>query len=138
LFGEHLTLSQALVITVIAMTVVFSVLVLLSFAMDLIRMAFYKEEKKMAANAVKQNPAPGEEKVEERDDSGAFAPGTGTGNGGEVLAAIAAAVAVHLDVPAKIFRIKSIKYIPQNWSQAGRTEQIKNHRSDLGKWGAAK
>lgn len=127
MFGENLALSQALVITIIAMSVVFLVLILLSIALDFIRMAFYREKKNEAIHEQKSNL-----NFSTKAERIGYVETESKNN--EFLAAISAAVAVILEVPVSRIKIRNIKYVPQTWCCAGKIEKLENHKADVRKW----
>lgn len=115
MLGETVTLSQALVVTIFSMLIVFATLLVISFLLDGFKMVFHKKDKKIQQTVVnksivKQNVVDKKEKDDE-----------------EIIAVIAAAVAVTLLVSLSNIQIKNIRRISQQspiWAIAGRQEQI--------------
>lgn len=114
--GESVTIGDSLIITVFSMGVVFIVLYLISLLIRVLKVAANgkKEDKETnTPNIVEANTV--EEEIDETDE-------------GELLAAIAAAIAASLDVSVPQIRIREIRRISQNtpvWADMGRREQMK-------------
>jgi len=114
--GESVTIGDSLIITVFSMGVVFIILFLISCLIRVLKVASSgkKEDKEASTpNIIETDTI--EEEVDETDE-------------GELVAAIAAAIAASLDVSIPQIRIREIRRVPQNtpvWADMGRREQMK-------------
>ncbi len=131
MFGDHVTIMEGLVLTVVAMAIVFFVLLVLSWAIDLMRFSLRRfttvEQGGMLTGAVNETnkytnfvvfPHSGQGRVADRK-SGGIDP--------ELVAVISSALAVAIGRPGAEIKVKSIKRIPQKtpvWSMASRQEQV--------------
>ncbi|HZK18451.1 MAG TPA: OadG family protein [Clostridia bacterium] len=131
MFGDNVSLMQGLVLTVVAMTIVFLVLLILSWAIDLMRFGLRRfttvdpggiltgvgdDSNKYANFVVLPHSKHGNVKNLE-----------GNGIDPELVAVISAALAVAIGRPGSAIRVKSIKRVPQKtpvWSMASRQEQV--------------
>ena len=118
---DHITFGDSLIITVFSMSVVFIVLYLISCLIRVLKVAAVGKENKGENKAEKITPKAmernriEEENINEEDDE-------------ELVAVIAAAVALSLGVDLPQIKIRKIKRVSQKtpiWAEAGRMEQIK-------------
>lgn len=112
--GEHISVLDALVVTLVSMVAVFIVLVLISFLIN--RLKAINNEEKLETNSIveteekKEILPEAEEKISE-----------------ELVAVIAAAIASSLGLNIPDIKIKTIKRVPQStnlWAATGRKEQV--------------
>ena len=115
MFGEYLTMGQASIVALFSITVVFLVLLLISYMIQLIAAIIAKMQKPKEAPAVKSAPAAEEPAVEEEpaDDS-------------HMDAVIPAAVACCLGKEPGSFVVKSITPLntESDWSRVSRTSAL--------------
>lgn len=117
-----MSISQALIVTVFSMLIVFATLYIISLILGGFKSVFYKDDKKKQISKnnieVDQKPNIDEEKVEDDIDEET-----------EIVAVIAAALAQSLSVSPADIKIKAINRIPQTspvWAVAGRQKQVSN------------
>jgi sodium pump decarboxylase gamma subunit len=116
--GNEVTMSEALIVTVVSMLVVFLVLILISYIIGLLKN--FAAGKKPAAVKPEQVSA-AVIKQEEKT------PNTPELDEGELIAVIAAAVAASLGRDIPEIRINSIRRVPQlttPWREMGKQEQL--------------
>lgn len=114
MYGDEVKIGQALFISIFAMVVVFLVLLIISYLIDIT--AFFIGGSKKKEKAVKvetATPASKATKKEEKND--------------DLVAVIAGAIAGYLGTSVDNIRIKSIRRIPQSdtpWTERGLLSQI--------------
>jgi len=121
LITDAMTLGEKFInsigLTILGMAIVFVVLIILSYALDLLRIIGTDKKKPTSSEEVEQptNSASAAE-VPQEDD-------------GEIIAVITAAIASLSGSSIENFIVKSIKPVPQKnniWSITGRTERMLN------------
>ena len=106
--GDQITVLEGLLVTVVSMIVVFGVLILISYLIGALK-TISEDKNELKEEVVQTVSTEGVEKeisqstMEDKD-----------GLNEEVVAVIAAAVAVNLDLNIPDIRIKGIRRIPQN------------------------
>jgi len=113
--GESVTIGDSLIITVFSMGVVFIVLYLISLLIRVLKVAANGKKEDKGTNTSNIIETDTVEEIDETDE-------------GELVAAIAAAIAASLDVSIPQIRIREIRRISQNtpvWADMGRREQMK-------------
>lgn len=113
--GESVTIGDSLIITVFSMTVVFIVLYLISLLIRVLKVTSNGKKEDKGTNTSNIIETDTVEEIDETDE-------------GELIAAIAAAIAASLDVSIPQIRIREIRRISQNtpvWADMGRREQMK-------------
>jgi len=116
--GNEVTMSEALIVTVVSMIVVFLVLILISYIIGLLK-TFAAGKKPAAVQPEKTGTA-----VIKQEEK---APSTPELDEGELIAVIAAAVAASLGRDIPEIRINSIRRVPQlttPWREMGKQEQL--------------
>lgn len=118
--GDYISILDGLIVTLFSMLAVFIVLIMISFLINALKIISndnkVKQDKEIEIKN-EEEPVPDcivEDKIEE-----------------ELVAVIAASVAVNLGLNIPDIRIKSIKRVPQNlnlWTSVGRKEQVLNRR----------
>lgn len=114
MFGDKLSIVEALFVTVFSMGIVFFALIMLSFMIDGMSALFNDKKKKTIDEPI--GIVENEEEVVEDNEE-------------ELVAVIAAAVAASLSTSVENITIKNIKRVPQTtpiWGRMGRQEQIYN------------
>lgn len=118
MLGEKISMSDALMVTVFSMLIVFAALLAINFILKGFKVFLYKEKKdnvtKAKKETQKQTTAAREQIVNHDNDE-------------ELVAVITAALAASLSRPASDIRIRRITRTNQNssiWSRAGRLEQM--------------
>lgn len=116
---DSMTLGERFVnsigLTILGMVIVFVVLIVLSYALDLLRI-LGTDKKKSGPSQEVENPAEPVNAVEESQE-----------DDGELIAVITAAIASLSGSTIENFFIKSIKPVPQKsniWASTGRTERM--------------
>src|SRR5690554_4301231 len=122
MFTETMSLGEKLFnglgITILGVGVVFAVLVVLSYALDILRMFAGENNKKKATpseEAIKESTSKAEPIVEEKADND------------ELIAVLAAAIAAISGSSVEDFMVRSIKSVPQKnsaWASVGRQQQM--------------
>ncbi len=114
MYGNEVKIGQALFISIFAMVVVFLVLLIISYLIDITAFIIGGSKKKEKAVKVETaTPAPKATKKEEKND--------------DLVAVIAGAIAGYLGTSVDNIRIKSIRRIPQSdtpWTERGLLSQI--------------
>ena len=114
LFGETITFSEGLFITLLGMTVTFTALIVLSFILDLMRIVFYKKPKAAVVKKVEAKPEQTSITEAKQDDE-------------ELIAVITAAIAANLNTSTNNIIVKNITRLPDStpaWGRAGRMDQM--------------
>ncbi|WP_054871663.1 OadG family protein [Caloranaerobacter sp. TR13] len=117
MLGDKVTLSQALIVTVFSMGIVFLALLVISYIIDGFRFIFYKDDKKVDKDpkkAITPEKSVPKETINEEDDE-------------ELIAVITAAIAASISRPASEIKVRNIRRIPANtpiWARAGRLKQM--------------
>jgi sodium pump decarboxylase gamma subunit len=115
---HNVTIAEAATVMIFSMAIVFFVLLIISFMMDLIRMVFGEKQK---AEVVK-DITPQVKKTE-------ITSNTSKDDDEELIAVITAAIAAELSCSTRDIRLKSInrKNTPvQPWAEAGKHENMLN------------
>lgn len=117
MFGEAITFGEGLVVTALGMGVTFAALIALSFLLDVLRIALYREPKKDKQPAVVEDKPVEEPAVaqEEKVDSE------------ELVAVITAAIAASLQTTTHNIVVRNITRVPDvtpAWGKSGRIEVI--------------
>lgn len=110
-------LSSGLGLTIVGMGVVFTALILISLALDVLR---------VISAGLEQNKRPLATQKDRRFDTPATSPAAGEG---ELVAVITAAVAAASGTTADDFIVRSIRPRPRQdsiWSLAGRQQQMRD------------
>ena len=103
-------------LTILGMVIVFVVLIVLSYALDLLRILGADKKKPTSSEEVVKPAKPAVNTVEESQE-----------DDGELIAVITAAIASLSGSSIENFFIKSIKPVPQKsniWASTGRTERM--------------
>ncbi|RKD33939.1 hypothetical protein BET03_08055 [Thermohalobacter berrensis] len=114
-------MSQALIITVMSMGIVFLALLAISYIISGFEKVFYKRDNKTVVKKDSQNKKVTKNMDNEKDKTDEDEE--------ELIAVIAAAIAANLSKSIKDIKIRSIRRVPQStsiWAKAGREEQIYN------------
>ena len=118
LLGEKISMSDALMVTVFSMIIVFSTLLAISFILKCFKVVFYKEKN---ANVTKAK------KVTQKESSATKDPKPKQeSNDEELIAILTAALAASLARPTSDIRIRKITRTNQSssiWARLGRVEQ---------------
>lgn len=114
---ETIGIGQSIVITVFSMTVVFLVLLGISFLIDLLRIIVEKNESKKPLDVVETIEDKKVEKLEEdiKEDNISDE---------ELVAVISAAVAASMGLSLPEINIKQIKRVDSGWKDTARSEQV--------------
>lgn len=119
LLGDKISMSDALMVTVFSMLIVFSALLAINFILKGFKVFLYKEKKDNATKVKKETQkqtTASKEQIINQDN-----------NEEELVAVLTAALAASLSRPASDIRIRKITRINQSssiWSRAGRLEQM--------------
>lgn len=141
LFTDSMSIGDKLInglgVTILGMGVVFAVLIILSFALDILRISAGENNKKKATpnnEAVKNENITDATNSKEQDDeeimaviSAAIATNSKEQDDAEIIAVISAAIASISGVSIEEFFIKSINPVPQRnniWASIGRQERM--------------
>jgi len=115
MFSETMSITAKLAngfgLTILGMGVVFAILTILSFALDVLRV-FLAEKEKTPSEPIKDKTVPASAAKEDNE---------------ELVAVITAAIASHKETPADAVVVKSIRQLPQPislWGSAGRQRQM--------------
>ncbi len=116
MFGEYITLGEAIVVTLFSMGVVFISLLAISYLIDLMKVSLSKKDKKAAdAKVVQQSKQSVVNTVVEQDDT-------------ELVAVITAAIAAMTGTSTSGLVVRNIKRIPDydsSWSKTGKIELMR-------------
>lgn len=119
--GNNISIGDSLIITIFSMAIVFVVLIAISYLIDILRVV--TNEKKGKEEPNKSNIVVEEKKTDKMEE----VLEEQKLNDEELIAVIAAAVAVSLGVSVPEVNIKSIKRTSSTtplWAEIGRREQI--------------
>ena len=114
---ETMGIGQSIVITIFSMTVVFLVLLSISFLIDLLRIIVEKSQSKKSVDLVetienkKMDMAVEETKENNMSDE-------------ELVAVISAAIAASMGLDIPDINIRSIKRVDNGWKDTARNEQV--------------
>ncbi len=117
MFGEEITFSQGLIVTLLGMGVTFAALIALSYLLDLLRIIFYKEPKKETVQAVPEKSVE-TEVVKEEDENL---------DNEELVAVITAAIAASLQTTTHNIVVRNIRRVQDTtpaWGKSGRIDII--------------
>jgi glutaconyl-CoA/methylmalonyl-CoA decarboxylase subunit delta len=112
LLGIKVSMGQALIVTLFSMSIVFLVLLAISFIMDGFKAIFYKK-KSESSKSTEPERMEVNKPVEESNDNK------------EIIAVIATTIAAYLSSSVDDIYIKKIQRVPQNtsiWGIVGRQE----------------
>ncbi len=135
LFSEGMSIGEklmnALGITILGMVVVFVVLIVLSYILDLLRVVSGEKKESApnarAVNTENKNIAKNDTQNEEELAAVIASAVAAASNDGELIAVIAAAVSAASGIAMNNLVVRSIKPVPQKhsaWATAGRQEQL--------------
>jgi len=125
MFGEDISLLQGLVITVVAMGIVFIVLLVLSASIDLMRLGLHRPD-----NGEQSNPESGPTTVivtESCTVNDEPCSSSANERRPELIAVISAVLAAVTGKPTTDLVVRSVKRVPQKapvWNMVSRQEQI--------------
>lgn len=117
MFGESISFSEGLIVTLLGMGVTFTALIALSFLLDLLRIIFYREPKKETVQVVEEKPV--ESTVEETAEEGV--------DDEELVAVITAAIASSLQTTTHniiVRNITRVQDVTPAWGKSGRIDVI--------------
>ena len=115
MYGDKVDIGQALFISIFAMAIVFLVLLVISYLIDITAFFIKGSAKPKKANGAVSNTA-------------TSAPVKNKKGSDDIVVAIAAAIAAYLGTSVDNVRITKIRRIPQNstaWTERGLLAQIK-------------
>lgn len=110
--GDKVSFFDSLVVTVFSMVVVFVVLIIIAYLINLLKVLSNTKKKTIEESAIIKN-VDNDITIEENPE--------------ELIAVIAAAISASMGLDIPQVNIKTIKRLPQNsipWSEMGRKEQI--------------
>ncbi len=113
-------INEGIVVTIMGMLIVFAVLILLWIILEIMRLIFYRANKKSSNDKAKKDnisikPMDNKEETKEDED--------------ELIAVLTAAIAASLNQSTYNLKIKSfrrIKQVSSAWNAISRKEQIEN------------
>lgn len=122
--GDKVSFLDSLLVTVFSMVVVFIVLIVIAYLIDLLKVISNKDKgsKSTPKNNNKDKINDNTEPIETNQETT-----SAEDNPEELVAVIAAAVAASLGLNIPDINIKSIRRVPQNintWADMGRREQL--------------
>lgn len=115
MFGDSITIGQAVIVCVFSLVVVFAVLLAISYLIDLIALIVSRAEKKKKAGAAPRQAAQPEQ------------PAAATGAGTDEAVLVAAALAAYLGTEPDRLVVRSIRRVTAEqtpWSQAVRNGSL--------------